>query len=286
MTLAGGFMNKGGRLYLLKTLVVIILVMASVQIVGARIVVLDDTAAVLSNAQTTDEKMTMGFGSWMVKGDGDGSGSDDKFELYILPESVPFSLGNLTVDDISEISYHTNKPFPEGDPDFYLVIYTKPDGTDDYGWYGYRLNAEPYFSNNLNAPANNWNEWSTDNGNNQLTFFDSWKTGTYGFYGQPDLQDLQGGTINWHDYNPAFTDQDIDYGKEEILFISFQTGTGWADNFTGYIDQIKIELKSGDVLTIDLEPTREVPVLSDIGILSLVGGFVALSIVAIKKRAE
>jgi uncharacterized repeat protein (TIGR01451 family) len=138
--------------------------------------------------------------------------------------------------------------------DFFLVIYTTPDGNDDTAsWYGYRLNAEPYFSKNLNAPADTWNIWTTDETTNQLTFFDTAKTGTYGFYGQPTLQDLQNGPINWSNYNSSYTNQSIDYGNEMVKYISIQTGSGWSSNFTGYLDAITISLKNGTTVTIDLE---------------------------------
>jgi len=224
-------------------------------------IVLGGDVATAIGAQASDEYYT-GSGSWR-------SVLGTKMEHYIDPTVAPFdSLGTFTIDEIASISYWTNKPGSEGDVDFYLAIYTTPDNNDNTtDWYGYRLNAEPYFSQDLNAPVNEWNTWTTDDGTNQLTFFDTAKTGGYGSYNQPTLQDLQAGTINWHDYNSAYTDEEIDYGAETVKYITFQTGTGWMDTFDGYIDAITIELTTGDSLTIDLEQFyNEVWVDDDAGV--------------------
>jgi LPXTG-site transpeptidase (sortase) family protein len=210
-----------------------------------------------ADAVATISTSAMGDGSWKATpGDDSNNDGSDKFLIYTYWSSGwKNNLGTFTVDDIKSISYHTNKPGSENDEDFYLLIYTEPDGNDDQAsWYGYRLNAEPYFSNNLNAPSNQWNEWNTNGGTNQLTFFDSAKlNGAYGFYGQPDLQDIQGGTINWHDYDTAYVDQDIDYGAETVKGIALSTGSGWSGTFDGYIDAFKITLTDGTSLTFDFE---------------------------------
>ncbi len=214
--------------------------------------VLGVTAAELFHAQGTNDAHYWGTGSWEpILG--------VKFEMYIPADRA---LGTFTINDIERITYHTKTPHPiNGDTplDFYLVIYTRPDGVDDHGWYGYKLIAEPYYSNNLDAPADTWVEWTTDPGTNQLTFYDPDTTGDYGAYGQPTLQDLQAGPINWHDYQESWPETNIDYGSEEVMYISFQTGSGWADVFQGYIDAITITLKNGTSLEIDLEgPAPEV----------------------------
>ena len=212
-----------------------------------------------ANATATSEDAYIGEGCWKVE----GATAPGKFEFYIywydgpggLPD-VTHNLGVFTIDDIQSISYHTNKPLPtDGDNpyNFYLVIYTLPDDKDDHGWYGYALHAEPYFARNLSAPANTWNEWNTDPGINHLTFCDHWKSETYGFYGEPTLQEIQAGTINWEQDYGYGVDQDIDYGLETVMAISFQTASAWYNSFDGYIDAITITLKNGTSLTIDLE---------------------------------
>ena len=212
-----------------------------------------------AHAMATSEEAYMGEGCWKV----DGATAAEKFEFYVYwydgpggQPDITHNLGTFTIDDIQSISYHTNKPLPTDGANpynFYLVIYTLPDGVDDYGWYGYSLTAEPYFARNLSAPANTWNEWNTDAGTNHLTFCDHWKSETYGFYGEPTLQEIQAGTINWYQDYGYGADQDIDYGSETVKAISFQTGSDWYDLFNGYIDAITIALKNGTSLTVDLE---------------------------------
>jgi uncharacterized repeat protein (TIGR01451 family) len=249
---------KGSYLARLVTLIVVVALLAlgvgvttRVQAEGTTIqVVLGVDRALLAKANAVElAGSPLGKGAWFV------NNSPAKMEIYLDPTKPPLNaLGTFKIDDIQSISYQTKKPTDQGSPDFFLVLYTVPDGNDDTSsWYGYRLNAEPYFSRNLNAPANSWNTWTTDNTTNQLTFFDSAKTGTYGFYGQPTLQDLQSGPINWSTYNSSYTNQDIDYGNETVKYISIQTGSGWSSTFTGYLDAITISLKNGTTATIDLE---------------------------------
>lgn len=226
-----------------------------VQAEGAPVtVVLGIDRAQLANASAVQlSDSPLGKGAWWF------NKSATKMELYIDPTMSPFDdiLGSFTIDDIASISYQTKKPGGARSVDFFLAIYTAPDGNDDTaGWYGYRLNAEPYFSNNLNAPANTWNTWSTAAGSNQLTFFDTAKTGGYGFYGQPTLQDLQAGAINWSSIPncaPSCVNQSIDYGAETVKYISIQTGSSWSSTFEGYLDNLSIRLKDGKKVTIDFE---------------------------------
>mgnify|MGYP006279419505 CR=1 FL=1 len=161
------------------------------------------------------------------------------------------SFGSFAVDDIDYISYVTKKDeVTASNPDFFLKIYTKGN---QQGWYNYRLNAEPYFSNDLDGPANQWNQWNTNEGTNQLTFFDSNVSGVgYGFYGQPTLQDIQNGSINWNNYNNNAASTNIDYGAEEVKYIVMGTGSGWNGSFEGYLDQIKISVNGTEVIY-DLE---------------------------------
>lgn len=196
---------------------------------------------------------TIGVGSWQ---NDDDSGDKTTFYAFFGAGTSP-TLGDFTVDDIKSISYKTNKPDAQGEPDFYVALYTEPDGVDDNAsWYGYRLNMEPYFSNNLNAPANTWNTWSTDAGTNQLTIFDQQELNAFGVAtGQPTLQDLQTSTaFDWNTVDAGGNVTAIDYGSETVKAVSFQTGTLWDDSFTGNIDEAVIELNNGNTLTIDFEP--------------------------------
>lgn len=193
--------------------------------------------------------------------------TDEKFFLWIDPTNQPVNLGSFTIDEIDSISFYTktDHAITGSTPNnFYLSIYTEPDGTDDSAsWYGYLLNGEPYLSQDLDAPANQWNVWSTDDGDNQLTFYDPDTADIFGFYGQPTLQDLQAGDINWQDDFGHGEDQDIDYGTETVKSIVFATGSGFASEFEGYLDTLEISVTSGpgnsgngQTVTIDLEPGK------------------------------
>jgi hypothetical protein len=73
-----------------------------------------------------------GAGSWQAPGSG-------KSELYIASSSL-FSQA-VTIGDIASISYWTNKGTTAADPDWTLLLYTKPenDGSDSASWYRTRL---------------------------------------------------------------------------------------------------------------------------------------------------
>ncbi|MCR4428193.1 MAG: PKD domain-containing protein [Caldiserica bacterium] len=202
--------------------------------------------ATLAHVFETGDDHFWGSACWRNVGD------SNKFEMNLDPSVFGIS---FTIDQIQSISYHTKKETPEDAPDFYLVIYSQTDGSNDHGWYGYKLIAEPYFSESLNAPSGQWNEWSTDPGTNQLTFFDPDTIGSFGFYGQPTLQDIQNGPIDWNSYKNTLPETSIDYGNEVVKYISFQTASNWTTGFSGCIDAISISLTDGTVVNIDLENT-------------------------------
>lgn len=201
---------------------------------------------------TTDESYT-GNGSWFTTGDdSDEPSGSDKLQFYLAPDAQPLNLGSFTLGDIRSLSYHTKKlgaPVNGSNaPNIYVNVYTEPDGTDDDGsWYGRRLTLEPYFSRNLDAPADEWVQWSTDDGTNQLTVFDSFRSGVgFGFYGgQPTLSELTDGTFNWSDAKAGAEDREIDYASETVKYIVFDTGSGWADDYEGYLDSIELVVDAG-----------------------------------------
>src|SRR5690606_562404 len=110
-----------------------------------------------------------------------------KFELH-LPftagaEEAPFPafwdevygfIGPITVGDIASIQVSTRRNI-ETSPDLALFIYTTPthvEGQDDSGWYQSRLHMPLTEAADVNAPAEQWNTWSTDEGQNQIRFWD------------------------------------------------------------------------------------------------------------------
>lgn len=186
-------------------------------------------------------------GSWQANGTA-------KTNYYVSP--VQLFGGDVTIGQLASISYWTKKDSTHvTDPaDWYLHIYTKPyEGSPGSSWYGNRINAEPYFSENLVDPADTWNQWVTGEGeNNRLRFFDS-SSGYFGSYTDGFLSDLT---------------SDAAYKDQEILAFAIATGSGWAAGFEGYLDGLSIELTNGDVGNVNFEavPAPGAILLGGIGV--------------------
>lgn len=199
-----------------------------------------------------------GTGAWGTSPTDLNGDSLVKFELYYDPKTPDYAvLGDITVADLDELSFWTKKPGAATSADFYLVIYTEPDGVDDRGaFYGYRLTATPWRARGLVAPPDTWNRWSTKTPTNQLTFIDEPVTGTFSATGTPTLAELQATTtFDWQSVDGGFPATTIDYGKERIKFLSIQTGSGTQTSaFEGLLDLLFIRLKDGRTVTVDLEP--------------------------------
>jgi len=184
-----------------------------------------------------------GFPSGSLASDGSG-----KTDMYFTPE-VLFGR-SVTLGEIASISYWTKKDQTHAvDPrDWFLAIYTKPYSGDvsTPGWYGDRIGSEPYFSINLNDPANTWNRWKTGGSENRLRFFESTEGApgaTFGSYTDPDWATFVSGN--------ALSGQP--YATREVLFFSVQTGSAWANGFTGQLDGLKITLSDGSVAKVNFE---------------------------------
>jgi hypothetical protein len=173
-----------------------------------------------------------------------------KTDMYFPPQSL-FGRA-VTVGEVTAISYWTKKgTLHTSDPgDWYLTIYTEPytGHLSTSGWYGDRYGAEPYFSVNLDAPANAWNQWSTDGPDNKLRFFESTQGApgaNFGSYTDPD----------WDTFKAAAPLSGIGVrANQSILYFSLQTASGWAAGFTGQLDGLRIQLSDGSVATINFEP--------------------------------
>jgi hypothetical protein len=184
-----------------------------------------------------------GFGLSSIASNGTG-----KTDAYFTPETL-FGR-SVTVGEVAQISYWTKTGTTHTvDPrDWALVIYTKPYAGDvsTPTWYGDRYGAEPYFSNNLNDPANTWNLWSTDGATNQLRFYESTAGApgaTFGSYTDP----------NWSTFIAQNALSGQPRATQEILSFSLQTGSAWAAGFTGKLDGFTITLTDGSVARINFE---------------------------------
>lgn len=184
-----------------------------------------------------------GFPAGSIASDGSG-----KTQFTFTPEQL-FGR-DVTLGEIESMSYWTKKDTDHvTEPgDWYLQIYTKPyDGdTSPASWYGERITAEPYFSENLVDPVDTWNEWSTDGASNKLRFFDSAEN-YYGGYADP----------TWDTYVAGPALSGFPLATREILYVTIQTGSGWADGFEGQVDGLTIELDDDTSGTVNFE--AEVP---------------------------
>lgn len=169
---------------------------------------------------------------------------------------------DVTVGELASISYYTKKGTTHtvSASDWYFQIYTVKYTGSPY-WYGYRLGAEPYFSQNLNAPADQWNLWQTDEGStNRLRFFDSSGNAYFGGYNDGFLSDFTG---------------DAKYAEESIMRLVLGTGSGWASGFTGQLDGLSVVLANGDTANVNFEsevvPEPMTMILGAMGLGSIVG---------------
>ena len=196
-----------------------------------------------ANARGATENY-IGCGSWANDG--------QKMELYLIPELLFFGR-DITINDIAEISYHTLKHELQDGLNFYINIYTMPYTGGDSAWYGNRLTLEPMYSHSFDDVLGEWNTWTTNDGTNQLTVFDS-NHAPYGWYYPPILDNIQAGPINWRDWTDLGDNVEIDYANQPIKYIVIATGNPWCATFEGYVDALTIKLKDGASVTVDLEP--------------------------------
>jgi len=208
-----------------------------------------DSLTLYSSLLAADSRI----GMTAAPGEGFESGSawrsnKNLVEFYLIPQAL--GLGDITVGDIVSVSYATKKlTVPEGsaDVDFGFYIYTEVDEDADSSWYGKRLTAEPYFAKDYDAPADQWNVWTTAGEKNVLTFYDTNNNGgLHGTYTDPTLAELLAGPYTWPN------GKTVDYSSEKVMAFKFGTGSAWSAGFDGLLDSITIETTTKKV-TIDLE---------------------------------
>jgi hypothetical protein len=196
-----------------------------------------------------------GDASWRAEGDGDGGSFDDLFVMYVQVEDLPLEgTDSFTFSDIESISYHTktgHRMTPETAANFKFSMLLDNGG---------RLDAEPALGYNIDAPANQWNEFSTDEGTNQLAFYEytdgfdddpAFDAGTL-----PTLDTLQAGPVDWSAYGGA---AQFDYRDSPVRSLGVVTYGQRPDTFVGNVDAIELRLSTGpgnspgQTLLIDLE---------------------------------
>jgi hypothetical protein len=180
-----------------------------------------------------------------------------KSNLHVAPFLV-FGT-NITLGDLQSLSFWTKKGSTiPSNRDWWITIYTarENDGLDSGTWYDSRLHARPGI-----GIADQWNQWSTDAGTQQLKFYDPTRGGS-GYFAT--LAQLTAGPV-------TLGRSTHDYSDEVIASITLQTDSGWG-GFDGFVDGLTITLSDGRVGQVDL---AAVPEPSAIGLLVVGAGMVA-----------
>jgi predicted ribosomally synthesized peptide with SipW-like signal peptide len=206
---------------------------------------------------TTTSVAHTGSGAWGTE-DRSGQGiSSYKQGFYFASDFDSAStLSGYTVSEIQDISYWLYEPTALEGVDIYLNIYTRPEGDgNDAAWYDSRLQALPSAANggSPNFTPGEWNEFSTaSSATNTLRWSDTGRSGNF-VQPLPTLDQVQSGPVDWSAYgaNSSFTQ---DYRDEEVMALSMQTGSVSGIELEAYVDDITVELTTGETLNIDLEP--------------------------------
>lgn len=199
-----------------------------------------------------DPAAPLGTGAWSYQ----GLSAGEKLELFVDPEEPRASmLGALTMGDLVSFSYATRAAPSEGVQEVYAVLYTKPTGTDDQGgFYHHRLIGEPAYAR-ARTETEGWTTWSTGGPDDQLTWVDPDRTGTFGYAsGQPTWTELLAGPFDWSTVDDTLDPTSLDYAAEPLRYLSLQTASGWSEGRTFHLDAIRLTLASGRTITVDLEP--------------------------------
>jgi predicted ribosomally synthesized peptide with SipW-like signal peptide len=206
----------------------------------------------------------VGSGAWGTVDQSSGLNEYKQGFYFAGDFSAISTLSGYTVDQIAEISYWLYENSPLDGNDIYLLMYTRPegDGNDGGSFYDSRLVALPTKANGAGSPnftPGEWNKFSTrDSASNTLVWDDTGHksgntTNTVGGPSLPTLSDLRSGSIDWSNYDSSPTPTTLDYRNQEVLALSLQTNSTSPD-LKAWIDDITVELTTGETLTIDLEP--------------------------------
>ena len=129
--------------------------------------------------------------------------------------------------------------------DWRLTVYTTfdPAGGNMASWYRTRIQASPNAALNLNAPAHQWNLWSTNAGDNQFRFH----TNRTGFTSANILfSELISGPV-------VRGSSSWDFSGEEIMMLDIMLGANsGGGSGESQLDAIVVQLASGEVAEIDL----------------------------------
>lgn len=167
---------------------------------------------------------------------------------------------NITVGDIAGFSYQTKKGVLDSYPtaiDWRPSIYTTPiDKASDANdkllgsgdattWYRNRIQAFTYEAAGLNAPADQWNTWSTEGSENALRF-------------SVNRSGFTTANITWEELSDGAVTRGAntwDFRTEQVMMIDFSLGANsGGSTIASQLDAIVIHLKNGDSVTLNLVP--------------------------------
>jgi hypothetical protein len=168
---------------------------------------------------------------------------------------IPGSM--LELGELVSVEYQTKKPTDQTQIDWRLSVYTTPGDKaldpldavtgpgDRASWYRNRIQSLPYNALGLNAPADQWNTWSTGAGANQLQFY----TNRPGFTVEDiDWSELTAGNVNRGVNN-------WDFSGEEVMMLDITMGanTGGGTGLS-QLDAVVLTFSNGNSVTVNTVP--------------------------------
>ena len=191
-----------------------------------------------------------GFGDscfWSnVQGTAAGGGRDYT-SLRLSPKDI-FGVTDVTVAQLSKISYLTKQQFDTSNPDmdmaWQIKIYTEGDPGN---WYGVKIE--------LTKPLYNDNNWNLNSTDDNLSVY------------KTVIKDSGFGTLS---AGTSFAAMIAEYSSEKIMFIDVVAG--WNSSSPpvySYLDGVKLELTTGDTATMNLVPEPATMALFGLGGLLL-----------------
>lgn len=253
-------------------------------------------------ALTVSGDSTLGRGAWQA--DPSLTGSDGQQHLiylqgdqpgpaaggsvsYPTPGANPRLLfpveAGVTIGDIVSISWDTKRPSGTSatEPDWFLDVFTQPDGVNDAAWYGRNFDfIAGSGDDNSDFQAGAWNTWVANGAGGSaegipVKFFDNDDPGF-----PPQYIDLSA-----PDNSLSGSD---DILSEEVWFLALGTATNY-DGFDGLIDNFRFSYRGADevqTVVVDFEADADSQSVPE-PMTGLVGSAIAaLGLLAYRRGAE
>lgn len=161
----------------------------------------------------------------------------------------------VTMGDIVSLSWNTWKTGGATANDWFIDIYTKPDGTnDDYDWYGSNYEFSAGSGETDGYASESWTTWGASaDGSYQDTTDDVLATKVRRHY--------QGDSGTGYSDSHWLNDLPADWASESIRWVSISTGSGepgttWGD-FAGKLDSFSFTYSTSPDETVNINFTPE-----------------------------